>query len=85
MAPTNKQYRKLKVGGIDLPTTKHTPTSASCSLENHSNSFVFQLHGQPKQCCIDNEIWPPVFEPEFLRYLLKKVSKFIFLKNNAYF
>ncbi|VDK74815.1 unnamed protein product [Litomosoides sigmodontis] len=67
MAPTNKQSRKPKVGGIDLPTTKHIPTSASCSLETQSHSFVFQLHGQPKQCCIDNEIWPPVFQPEFVR------------------
>ncbi|KAL3985733.1 Sulfotransferase domain family protein [Acanthocheilonema viteae] len=67
MAPTNKYNRKLEIEGIDLPTAKHIPTSASCSLEIHPDAFVFQLNGQPKQCCIDNEIWPPVFKPELLR------------------
>lgn len=83
MAPTNKHNHKLKIEGNELPTTKNIPTSASCSLENQPNAFVFQLNGQPKQSCIDNEIWPPVFKPEFLRYYLeqekvKKFSKFIF-------
>ncbi|VDO21132.1 unnamed protein product [Brugia timori] len=67
MAPTSKHNRKLKIEGTDLPTAKHIPTSASCSLQDRKSAFVFQLDGQPKQSCIDNEIWPPVFKPEFLR------------------
>ncbi|EFO21278.1 sulfotransferase domain-containing protein [Loa loa] len=67
MAPTSKHNRKLKIEGTDLPTAKHLPTSASCSLETHKNAFVFQLEGQPKQSYVDNEIWPPVFKPEFVR------------------
>ncbi|VDK66969.1 unnamed protein product [Onchocerca ochengi] len=67
MAPTSKLNRKLKIEGTDLPTATHVSNSASCSLEDHENAFVFQLNGQPKQSCIDNEIWPPVFKPEFVR------------------
>lgn len=68
MAPAGKHNLKLEIEGADLPTTKSVPTSASCSLETDNSSFVFQLEGQPKQACIDNEVWPPVFKPEFLRY-----------------
>ncbi|MCP9264691.1 Sulfotransferase domain protein [Dirofilaria immitis] len=61
---------RLFVGGthsLARSEATHVPNSASCSLEDHENAFVFQLNGQPKQSCIDNEIWPPVFKPEFVR------------------
>uniref|UniRef100_A0A0R3RR60 Sulfotransfer_1 domain-containing protein n=1 Tax=Elaeophora elaphi TaxID=1147741 RepID=A0A0R3RR60_9BILA len=67
MAPINKHNPKLKFDEIDLHTTKHAAISACCSLENQKNAIIFQLNDQPKQCYIDNEIWPPVFKPEFLR------------------
>lgn len=67
MAPVSKHNRKLTIKDVDLPIAIHQPSSASCSSEVHEAALIFQPEGYPKQACIDNEIWPPIFKPEYVR------------------
>lgn len=42
-------------------------TSAEDVETKQSSVIVYQPPGHPKQAMFDNEIWPPIFKPEFVR------------------
>jgi hypothetical protein len=50
---------------IQAPDKKHQP---KLELQLQQQPYVvYQPIGHPKQALIDNEIWPPIFKPEFVR------------------
>ncbi|CAD5231062.1 unnamed protein product [Bursaphelenchus xylophilus] len=62
MAPVEKPYLQLTLDTLaDRLSLNDPSTPQACDKR------VFQPKGYPKQCIIDGEIWPAVFEPEKVR------------------
>ena len=52
---------------VQLPGTP-PPCSPALALPAPTPALVFQPAGHPKQALIDGELWPPIFQPEAVRY-----------------
>ncbi len=67
---------RLKVGATgsidlndnELPSIERFLESPPCSPTVNREALIFQPAGHPKQAMFDEEIWPPIFKPEFVRY-----------------
>lgn len=81
MQKINTLLRSLTIEDIELPSLKHkkTPPCNPClsplviSSLTLDSGFLFQPLGHPKQALIDQEIWPPIFKPEFVRSVKKMI------------